>query len=231
MNSLMFNKKLLTDRAFLQEGLQQPFLVVENALLPEFAEQLYQALMKSNAWENSDRSSFSAKEQALIPEGYSFTREIIKTQSKQLPVSVKKLFDYLNSDECLNWISEISGRKCDGFDGACVRYFGGNHLTSHNDYYIKRIADEAVTTRTVTFNYYLTKNWKTEWGGDFVWEKPYAKITPSFNTLVMFLVSQDSMHHVEKVRDLATSPRLAFTGWFTTTRQRDCKKLNITRNY
>ena len=225
----MFGKKLLEDKQFMRSGLQQPFLIIEDALLPEFAEQLYVELMTTNIWEKSDRSGFTDKEQALIPEGYSFTRENIKLDAKALPENLKKLYDYLKSDECLRWVSELSGRQCTDFSGACARYYGGNHLTSHNDYYLKRTNDGAVSSRTITFNYYLTKDWQSDWGGNFVWEKPFAKICPTFNTLVMFPVGHDSLHHVEQVNELATAPRLAFTGWFTTERKAGERRLNIKR--
>ncbi|HHO59944.1 MAG TPA: 2OG-Fe(II) oxygenase [Thiotrichales bacterium] len=223
----MFSEKLLNDKAFIQPGIQQPFLIVENALLPEFAEQLYSELQASDAWQTSDPSSFTAEEKAVIPAGYSFTREIINLDDEKLPATVKKLYQYLKSDECLKWISEMSGRRCDDFSGACARYLGGNHLNSHNDFYMKRQPDGSMLTRTVTFNYYLTKDWSAEWGGNFVWENPHNRITPSFNTLVLFLVGHDSMHHVEAVDQAATSPRVAFTGWFTTRRKAGDRKLNI----
>jgi Rps23 Pro-64 3,4-dihydroxylase Tpa1-like proline 4-hydroxylase len=223
----MFGKTLLEDKQFMKSGLEQPYLIIKNALLPEVAEQLYQELMKTNLWEKSDKSLFTKKEQALLPDSYTFTRENINLEDDGLPVTVKSLFEYLKSNECLQWISEIGGRKCDDFSGACARYYGGNHLTSHNDYYMKRLADNSVTTRTVTFNYYLTKDWQSEWGGNFIWEKPYDRIRPEFNTLVMFFVSNDSFHHVEQVSSQATCPRLAITGWFTTNRKPGSKKLDI----
>ena len=226
----MFGKTLSEDSDYMHAGLQLPYLVIEDALLPSFAEQLYQELMTTNIWEQSDKSSFTAKEQALIPAGYSFTREIINLESEQLPDSANKLFEHLKSDECLQWITEVSGRRCDNFSGACARYLGGNYLSSHNDLYMKKSADGAVTTRVITFNYYLTKNWDVDWGGNFVWEKPFAKITPSFNTLVLFPVGHESIHHVEKVNDKVTNPRLAFTGWFTVTRQPGYRKLNISHD-
>lgn len=226
----MFGKTLTEDRDQLQAGLQQPYLIIENALLPKFAEQLYQELMTTDIWEQSDKSSFTVKEQALIPAGYSFTREIINLESEQLPGSVRKLFEYLKSDKCLQWITEVSGRKCDSFSGACARYLGGNYLSSHNDLYMRKLNDGSVTTRVITFNYYLTKNWDTDWGGSFVWEKPHTRITPSFNTLVLFPVGHESIHHVEAVSDNATIPRLAFTGWFTVTRPPGYRKLDISRD-
>jgi Rps23 Pro-64 3,4-dihydroxylase Tpa1-like proline 4-hydroxylase len=230
----MFGKTLTDDKDFLQAGLQQPYLIIENALLPEFAEQLYQELMTTDAWVHDDKTTFTEKELALTPDEYSFTREIINLDSGQLngqlPDSVNKLFKYLKSDECLQWITKASGRKCDDFSGACARYFGGNHLTRHNDLYMRKKPDGAVTTRVVTFNYYLTKNWRSDWGGNFVWENPAAKLTPTFNTLVLFPVGHDSMHFVEEVSKDASSPRLAFTGWFTVTRQPGYRKLNLSRD-
>ncbi len=59
--------------------------------------------------------------------------------------------------------------------------------------------------------------------------KPFAKMAPSFNTLILFPVGHESMHHVEKIKDNATVPRLAFTGWFTVTRKPGYRKLNIQR--
>jgi len=230
----MFSTTLTGDRNHLYLELQKPYLIIENALLPAFAEQLYQDLMSADTWQHDDKSAFTEKELALIPEGYSFTREIINLDSGylngQLPDSVHQLFNYLKSKECLQWISEISGRKCDNFSGACARYFSGNHLSSHNDLYMKKTIDGAVTTRVITFNYYLTKNWESDWGGEFVWENPSAKISPSFNKLVLFPVGHESMHHVNEVNDKATSPRLAFTGWFTVTRQPGYRKLNISHD-
>jgi len=187
-------------------------------------------LISTDAWESSDRSDFTEQEQAQFPSSYSFTRDAFNMGSSASPASLKRLFEYLNSNDCLRWITDISGRACHGFNGSCARYIGGNHLTTHNDYQVFRSLDGSVTTRTVTFNYYLTKNWQSEWGGRFIWEKPYSRVNPGFNKLVMFLVSHDSAHHVEKVSDAATSPRLAVTGWFTTTRAAGSRKLNISRS-
>ena len=218
MNKKIFNESFTSDIQDVRSGPDQPFLIIQDALHTDFAEQLYDALMASDAWEKSDPSSFSKSERSAIPEGYSFTREIINLNRPGLPPAVQKLFDHLNSEECLQWFSQVSGRRCDEFTGACARYYGGNHLTSHNDYYMKRQDDGSVATRSLTFNYYLTKDWDAEWGGNFVWEKPYTKVTPTFNTLVLFAVGHDTMHHVEQVNDGVSSPRLAFTGWFMTNR-------------
>ena len=222
----MFGARM-NDKAYMKSGLQSPYLVIEDALEPAFAERLRTELLSSKAWVSGDRSSFSDEYQKIMPSDYSFTRDTIRTDSPFAPQSVKELHSYLTSAGCLQWISEVSGRLCNGFVAACVRYQRGNHLTRHNDLYFESKQDGAVTARTVTFNYYLTKGWQSEWGGRFVWEKPHIEITPSFNTLVMFLVGFDSLHYVEQVNETATVPRLAVTGWFMTTRKPGYRILNI----
>ena len=226
---IMFGKTLLEDHEFLHTRLQRPWLMIENALTPEFAEELYEDLLSTEAWAAEDKSGFSPVDQVRLDKEYSFTRGGFRMEALEAPDSVHRLHAYLNSDEILSWISSISGRLCNGFSGSCARYLGSNHLTSHNDYYVTRLDDQSVTSRTVTFNYYLTRNWDTQWGGNFVWENPHAVIAPVFNALVMFLVSHHSDHHVELVSNAATEPRLAITGWFTTSRKAGDRKLNIRR--
>ena len=225
----MFGKTLLEDREYLRAGLQRPWLRIENALTPGFAEELHADLLATEAWAAEDRSIFSATDQVRLHNDYSFTRDGFRMESPEAPESVRRLHAYLTSPEALQWISNVSGRLCNGFSASCTRYRGSDHLTSHNDYYVTSLDDESVSTRTVTFNYYLTKNWDAQWGGNFVWENPHAVITPSFNTLIMFLVSHHSEHHVELVNNAATEPRLAITGWFSTSRKIGERKLNIHR--
>jgi len=223
----------LKNELFMTTGLQRPYLVIENALEPEFAERLRTDLLTSRAWRarvSNDRYDINKEYQDKTPSEYSFSRDAFKMNSPSAPQSVKELYKYLNSDECLRWICRVSGRQCNAFDAACARYLEGNYLTRHNDQYSESNKAREVTTRSVTFNYYLTKVWKPEWGGRFVWENPRGEIAPAFNTLVMFLVGPDSMHHVEKVNESATEPRLAVTGWFTTTRKRGSRKLYIGGN-
>ena len=97
-------------------------------------------------------------------------------------------------------------------------------ITKHNDSYTRKKEGGRIQSRVLTFNYWLTKNWLSDWGGKLIWENPYAEIVPTFNTLVMFLPTQISHHWVEKVAETVTEPRLAISGWFMTDRsnfQRD----------
>ena len=82
----------------------------------------------------------------------------------------------------------------------------------------------------VTFNLYLTKRWEAAWGGRLVWKHPRMEIVPSFNTLVLFNVGENTHHWVEPIAAGVTERRLSVTGWFLNTPDRHGapkKKLNI----
>ena len=225
-----FGSNLLDNEQYLRKALKQPYAVVEDALVPDLAEELYEELLACPAWSAEDRgTSFRSSEQRLMSDDYSFTRDSFRMDSPEAPESVRRLNGYLNSTAALDWISSLSGRRCTSFAGSCARYTGGNHLTSHNDLYSVKTVENAVITRTVTFNYYLTKGWHSEWGGNFVWEKGNQVIAPKFNMLVLFQVNHFTDHHVQAVSDAATVPRLALTGWFLTTRRSDERRLNLYR--
>jgi len=218
----MLNQSLLEDVESVRKGLVQPFFVVENALLPETAEQLYTDLLNFDGWQNDDQSNFSERHvnamSKFAPE-YSFRRKQIKLGEHPAPESAESLFHYLNSPEVLNWASAVSGRRCDFFRGPATMYRENDHIAEHNDYYVMTRDDGCTITRTLTFNYYLTKDWDPEWGGRFVWKTPKTMVSPTFNTLVLFLVGPGSHHHVEAVNRMASVPRIAITGWFHTLRK------------
>lgn len=220
----MFSKEFIEGKDSVAEGLRQPYLVIPNALETEKAEALYRELAASAAWDSQDESALSdadLKKQAALTPSYRFKRDYIGLDEPGISGTVRELRDYLRSAGCLQWMTDVSGRNCNGFIGGAARFSPGNHIAEHNDYYVGKDVDGAAYNRTLTFNYYLTKNWQPEWGGSFVWKQPHAEIFPSFNTLVMFLVGPMSSHLVKPVNELATSPRLAISGWFVTRREQN----------
>lgn len=229
----MLSDFLLHNTDQVRIGLAQPFYVVENALQPDVAERLYRELTEYDAWQDEDQRNFSPQHVKALEQfapDYSFRRRQIKLGEHSGPESAEQFFRYLNSPDLLRWASTVSGRQCDLFQGSATLYRENDHIASHNDYYIVTREDGATVTRALTFNYYLTKRWDPQWGGRFVWTTPASIISPSFNTLVLFLVGRSSHHHVEAVSAAAREPRLAITGWFYTVRQRDdqgAKKLQL----
>ncbi|MEE9304019.1 MAG: 2OG-Fe(II) oxygenase family protein [Thiotrichaceae bacterium] len=217
----MLNPDLINNKQLVREQLRQPFVILENALIPEMAEKLYDELIDFDGWCYQNQRSLSEKQIAYQEKhapGYTFSRYNLQFGVDKLPPSLQQFYRYLVSPPVLQWMADVSGRSCDDFEGGAALLKEGGHIAEHNDYGIFKQEDGITVTRALTFNYYLTRNWHSEWGGNFVWKKPYTKVVPGFNALVMFLVGQNSNHFVEAVSPLAREDRLAITGWFRTVR-------------
>ena len=75
-------------------------------------------------------------------------------------------------------------------------------------------------SRSMTFLWQLTKEWKAEWGGAYYWNHAYyenAYQHASFNTLIMWSVTSQSVHAVTPVTRKAPqeAQRLTFGGWYS----------------
>lgn len=226
----MLNPDLLNNKQRVKKQLRQPFVILENALLPDVAEALCAELTGYDGWNYQDQQSLS-KEQIAYQEihapGYTFSRYTLRFGTDSLPPGLQQFYKYLASEAVRLWMTEVSGRRCDDFEGGAALLKEGGHIADHNDYGIFRQEDGNTVTRSLTFNYYLTRNWQPEWGGHFIWKKPYTRVVPGFNTLVMFLVGQNSNHCVEAVSPRAEENRLAITGWFRTIRSAPGKVLDL----
>lgn len=119
------------------------------------------------------------------------------------------IFDYLNSEEMLSFVGEITGY--DDLKSAAAqytRYTPGQFLTRHRD--------ETENKRRLAFVFGFSKNWHPDWGGllQFYEEDgtPRDAWTPAFNTVSMFDVRH--IHSVTYVTPFAPEPRMSLTGWF-----------------
>jgi len=221
----MFSSAAFSDLAAIKAELAGPFIIIKNALDQSIAEELYSSLINYNNWQKEDESIF----EGTTADNYSYNRLSMDMADVAAPPPLKSLCAYLNSQSTLDFIENISNRKCDQFTGRAVAYRESHYIKSHNDLYAKRDDDQQILTRSVTFNYFLTKDWNSELGGQFVWENPHTIVNPSFNTLVMFLVGPDSYHHVTPIKTCGDNTRLVVTGWFVTNRkiEKDQCKLNL----
>jgi Rps23 Pro-64 3,4-dihydroxylase Tpa1-like proline 4-hydroxylase len=223
----MFNQAVLEDKDSLRQGLEQPYYVIQDALKPEFAEQLYSELLIFDQWSTDSEETFQGEGVPELATDYSYRRKSVFTNSKLAPKALAELNTYFNSDACLAWMTDVSGRKCDNFVGSATRFEPGDHITRHNDSLTVTKPDGLTHRRVVTINYWLSKHWKPEWGGQFVWETPRAEIVPTFNTLVMFLPGPSTHHWVQPVAGSATEPRLSITGWFSTIYEKGMSALKL----
>lgn len=120
------------------------------------------------------------------------------------------VFEYLNSEEMLSFISQVSGRDdLKSADGQFTRYSAGQFLTRHAD-------DVTAEGRRLAYVFSFCQDWHPDWGGLLqFYEKsgtPRDAWTPGFNTLSLFDVRH--IHSVTYVTPFARNPRLSLTGWF-----------------
>jgi len=111
------------------------------------------------------------------------------------------------------FMAEISGQDCAGeSDVTASWYRPGEYALPHDDSAID-------SPRSVAFIWYLTKDWRQEWGGALFWCPTGQYIRPAFNVLVMFRVMRSNMHLVCPVALGATAKRLTINGfWHRSTR-------------
>ena len=135
-------------------------------------------------------------------------------RAKNIPAlePLQTLFDYLNSDDMLNFVRSVTGEAgLVGADGHATQYTPGNFLTRHRD-------DPAGEQRRVAYVFNFSKSWHPDWGGllQFFEEDgtPRDAWAPQFNSLALFDVRH--IHSVTYVTPFAREPRLSMTGWFHT---------------
>jgi len=120
------------------------------------------------------------------------------------------VFVFMNSQEVLQLISEITGRTdLLSAESQFTRFTPGQFLTRHRD-----VAPEQ--ERRLAYVLSLTKNWHPDWGGLLQFYQddgtPRESWSPVFNSLTLFDIRH--VHAVTYVAPYAGQPRLSLTGWF-----------------
>lgn len=122
-----------------------------------------------------------------------------------------RVFEWLNEPATLEVLRRITGidtlRKA---NAQATLYNPGHFLTVHDDSGLDK------EKRRVAYVLSMTKNWRTEWGGQlqFLTAKDGTAEeawTPTFNTLALFRVP--TWHIVTYVAPFAKEQRFAITGW------------------
>ena len=131
-----------------------------------------------------------------------------ETENEELRF-LNEVFDFVNSEEMLSFIREITGyQNLKSAAAQYTRYMPGQFLTRHRD----QTNDE----RRLAFVFGFTERWHPDWGGllQFFEEDgtPREAWVPAFNTVSMFDIRH--IHSVTYVAPYAVEPRLSLTGWF-----------------
>ncbi len=120
------------------------------------------------------------------------------------------IFDFLNSEEMLTFIAEVSG--CDDLlsaDAQYTRYGSGQFLTRHMD-------DVTSEMRRLAYVTSFTRDWHPDWGGLLQFFEddgtPRDAWAPIFNSMTLFEVRH--IHAVTFVAPFLKHPQLSLTGWF-----------------
>ncbi len=125
---------------------------------------------------------------------------------ENLPPEVLDCGRVLGSTPTRLLLSVLTGADCRGpLTLAASLYLPGDYSLPHTD---------ACGARSLAYVWYLTKGWLPEWGGHFVWCPTGAVVNPTFNSLVLFKVTETSLHFVAPVSRHARGRRLSVNGWW-----------------
>jgi len=141
--------------------------------------------------------------------GYKLGSEDRETGNADLKL-LHSVFDYLNSDEMLDFVREVTGDSTlKSADAQYTRYLPGHFLTRHRD-------DIRTEGRRFAYVLSLSKNWHPDWGGLLQFFEdggtPRDAWLPQFNTMALFDVRH--VHSVTYLTPFAGEPRYSLTGWF-----------------
>ena len=120
------------------------------------------------------------------------------------------VFEFLNSEEILTFIADVSGCKdLQSADAQYTRYGAGQFLTRHTD-------DLTSEMRRLAFVISFTKDWHPDWGGLLQFYEddgtPGDAWAPVFNSMTLFEVRH--IHAITFVAPFLKQPQLSLTGWF-----------------
>ena len=205
VNSIEFflDSTISTDERCLQQigaGLATgDLIVIRNAFQAGFAERMYDCLNEFSDWK-----LYEGYEKHFHYHHHNIYDETL------FPDALIRCHDVFASNATKKFIEHLSQRDCSGpTTFSASLYLPGDHSLPHNDF-----TTRDGWQRQVAFVWNLTKNWQSDWGGDFFWCKKGRWIPPTFNTLLLFHVDRSSKHLVTMVSPHAKSKRLAISGWW-----------------
>jgi hypothetical protein len=171
-------------------------VAVANAFEPGLAQRVHDALATSSSWRPYDGHN-----------GFFQHRQHNIFGWANLPPEVREFARVAGSSRTKLLLSVLTGADCRGsLSLGTSMYLPGDYSSPHSD---------ATDDRSIAYVWYLTKEWSPEWGGQFVWCPTGAIVDPSFNALILFKVSRESLHFVSPVAQRARGRRLSVNGWWT----------------
>jgi Rps23 Pro-64 3,4-dihydroxylase Tpa1-like proline 4-hydroxylase len=207
------------------------YVRVENALDPQYAELVAQAVIQETNWQLcylSDNGPVSIAPQELRsypPEkaasinneiltkaqsgfAYYYYRSALQNSSNP---KHSQFFNYLRSDNFLSFARFLTGEpSIHTVNGQLTCYRPTCFLRRHND------TAGSIEERAAAYVFGFTPQWEADWGGLLhIMSEDFRIIDshkPAFNTLTVFRVP--TWHFVSQVANYAKGARYTATGWF-----------------
>ena len=172
-------------------------ILIPDALPGDLAEAAYRDLQQSSRW-------------SLGEDGHDFFhyRNAVINDLEDRSPALKTCCRLFTSTATRRFIASLSGQDCAGDARvAAAWYRPGDYALPHDD----SVGNDP---RSVAYIWYLTKDWRQEWGGALFWCPTGQYISPRFNMLVMFNVVPSNIHFICPVAPVATGKRLTINGFW-----------------
>ncbi len=133
------------------------------------------------------------------------TNELFSSKNE----TIQLFYGLFSSKDFSKLISKLTGEKLGKIDMHAHLYKQGDYLLFH---------DDVVEGRKIAYALNLSSGFSEKDGGKLQMydvknpEKPAKEIIPAFNSLVIFQVSEKSLHAVEEIK--SDKIRLSVGGWF-----------------
>jgi hypothetical protein len=183
-------------------GLRDGRLVlVRNAMHGAFAQRMFDCLDTCTDWELND-----SYEPGPSEEGPFRYRHHNLYRDSKFPAALSMCAAVFCSPGTRSFIERLSGQPCSAKPAFGASWYQpGDHSCPHSD---------NLDYRSVAFVWYLTRDWRQEWGGSLYWCRGQSYVLPAFNTLALFNVTAQTAHFVTPVSPHAREKRLSINGWW-----------------
>lgn len=172
-------------------------ILIPDALPRDLAEDVHRDLSQSNRW-------------TMLEGGHDFVhfRGSVITELERHTSALTKCSRLFRSPATRAFVARLSGHDCSGAPHvAAAWYRPGEYALPHDD--------TGTKGRSVAYVWYLTKDWRQEWGGAFFWCPTGQYVLPRFNALMIFNVMPANLHQVCPVAPTAMAKRLTVNGFWT----------------
>lgn len=217
MIDLSLGKKLST---LYKSNAPYPYIVIDNFLPEYLIKTCKEEVFKHDIW-HTDTVEFTKEYQHKKFYYPNYQTSISEFRSK-LPIT-SFVLDYLNSQEFLKFLEELTGhtdlhRDPALMGGGIHRIKTGGKLAVHKDY---QEHPETRKVRVLNLLIYLNENWKSEWGGNLeLWSKDLThkvvEIEPIFNRAVIFDISNAPHGHPKPLNSPEDTDRFSLALYYFT---------------